>query len=381
MKKIIVLLIVLTPCLFFLSFQKDVSYPINADTFADSLREIYSKPSSQWPKPEIDPDLINFQELGLLPDSPLKPKMDSLKQLVKLGQILFFDPRLSGSAQISCSSCHTPSLSWADGRVTAEGHDHQQGTRNTPSLLNIWNSKNLFWDGRSTDLEDQAFGPINNEIEMHGDFSEIVPRLSRIKGYTFLFDSAYGDSKITPDRITHALATFERTITSRKSRFDEFLLGKKNALTDEEVRGLHFFRTQARCINCHNGPLFTDDQFHNIGLTYYKRKYEDLGRYKITRKAEDVGKFKTPSLRDVARTAPWMHNGLFDDLGGIVNLYNSGMPMLPVTDEQKADPLFPKTDVHIKKLNLTSDQKKDIVAFLGSISTIPLRIRNPELPK
>jgi cytochrome c peroxidase len=144
---------------------------------------------------------------------------------------------------------------------------------------------------------------------------------------------------------------------------------------------LHVFRTQARCINCHNGPLFSDNQFHNIGLTYYQRKYEDLGRYKVTRKKEDVGKFKTPSLRDVAHTSPWMHNGIFDDLGGIVNLYNSGMPMPAITEAQKKDTLFPKTSVHIKKLNLNAEQRKDLVAFLGAISTNPLRIRNPELPK
>ncbi len=129
MKKIVVLFIVVASCMVFLSFQKNTSSASVGDAFADSLREIYSKPSSQWPKPEIDHDLINFQEIGLLPDSPLKNQMDSLKQLVKLGQILFFDPRLSGSAQISCSSCHTPSLSWADGRVTAQGHDHQQGNQ------------------------------------------------------------------------------------------------------------------------------------------------------------------------------------------------------------------------------------------------------------
>lgn len=379
MKKIIVLFVLFTSCTVFLSFQDNSTS--TKDVYSDSLREAYSKPPAQWPKADIDKNLIGFEELGVLPEGPLKNKMDSLKHLVKLGQVLFFDPRLSGSAQISCSSCHTPSLSWADGRVTAQGHDHQQGPRNTPSLLNVWYFKSLFWDGRSSSLEDQAFGPINNEIEMHGSFGELIPRLSKIKGYAPLFDSAYGDNNISPDRITQALATFQRTITSRKSRFDEFLLGKKNALSDEEIRGLHIFRTQARCINCHNGPLFTDNQFHNIGLTYYQRKYEDLGRYKVTRKKEDIGKFKTPSLRDVVHTAPWMHNGLFEDLLGIVNLYNSGMEMPPVTEAQKADSLFPKTSDHLKKLNLTSSQKKDLVAFLGSLSTTPLRIRNPELPK
>jgi cytochrome c peroxidase len=382
MKKYLILLAFIIIGALLYSFEK-VS-PLNGDSgnnFTDSLRKIYEGPISEWPKPELDPDLINFQELGIVPESPLKSKEDSLKHLINLGKLLFFDPRLSGSGQISCSSCHTPSLGWADGRTVAQGHDHQQGPRNTPTILNVWFYNDLFWDGRSGSLEDQAFGPINSEIEMHGDFSTAISRLNRIKGYPLLFDSAFGNRSITPDRITHALATFQRTIVSRKSRFDHFLLGKKNALTDQEIRGLHFFRTQARCINCHNGPLFTDKQFHNIGLTYFSRKYEDLGRFAVTKNPEDVGKFKTPSLRDVTTTAPWMHNGLFSDLLGIVNLYNSGMANLPQTDAQKKDPMYPVTSKHVKPLNLTMDQREDIVAFLQSISTTPLRVRNPELPK
>ena len=379
MKKTILITVMVACCAVLYSFQNDA--PQGKDAFADSLRQLYLLPPSQWPRPDIDADLVNFQDIGLLPENPLKPHMDSLRHLVNLGQVLFFDPRLSGSGQISCSSCHTPSLGWADGRVTAQGHDHQLGNRNTPSVLNVWYFNKLFWDGRANSLEDQAFGPINSEIEMHGDFGEISRRLSKIKGYLKMYDSAYGNSHITPDRITHALATFQRTLQSRRSRFDEFLMGKQNALSDQEVRGLHVFRTDARCINCHNGPMFTDNQFHNIGLTYYKRKYEDLGLYKTTRKAEDVGKFKTPSLRDVMNTAPWMHNGLFDDMEGIINLYSSGMQMPPTTPGQKADSLYPHTSPHLKKLTLTANQKKDLVAFLGAISTRPLRVRNPELPQ
>ena len=381
MKKTILIAVMVACCAVLYSFQNDHAASGEKDALADSLRQLYLLPPSQWPRPNIDSDLIGWQEIGRLPESPVRAKRDSLKHLIQLGQILFFDPRLSGSAQISCSSCHTPSLSWTDGRVVGQGHDHQQGNRNTPSLLNVWYFNKLFWDGRANSLEDQALGPINNEIEMHGNFGQIMGRLSKIKGYKPLFDSAYGSSKITPDRITHALATFQRTLQSRRSKFDEFLDGKKNALSDQEVKGLHLFRTEARCINCHNGPMFTDNQFHNIGLTYYKRKYEDLGLYKITKKAGDVGKFKTPSLRDVVNTGPWMHNGLFEDLLGIVNLYASGMDMPPVTAEQKADSLFPKTSVHLKKLKLTMEQRKDVVAFLSAISTPPQRVRNPELPK
>lgn len=381
MKKYVVLLGMIFFGGILYSFQGNNSDWNQSRNFSDSLRKIYSGPVSQWPKPEIDANLVNFQELGHLPDSPLKGKEDSLKHLIDLGRVLFFDPRLSGSGQISCSSCHAPSLSWTDGLVTAQGHDHLLGNRNTPTILNVWFYQKLFWDGRANSLEDQAFGPINSEIEMHGDFSAIIGRLQKIRGYVALFDSAYGNKNISPDRITHALATFQRTVVSRKSRFDQFLEGKTDALSDQEIRGLHFFRTQARCINCHNGPLFTDGQFHNIGLTYYGRKYEDLGLYKTTKNPDDVGKFKTPSLRDVGNTRPWMHNGLFEDLLGIVNMYSSGMPQPPVTEQQKHDPLFPKTSEHIKKLDLSMDQRKDVVAFLQSITTVPLRVRNPELPK
>ena len=383
MKKYLIISTLVIICAALYSFDKMGSFGIgdSGDNFTDSLRKVYEGPISEWPKPELDSDIVDFQELGVIPESPLKSKEDSLKHLINLGKLLFFEPRMSGSGQISCSSCHTPTLGWADGRMVAQGHDHEQGPRNTPTVLNTWFYKELFWDGRATSLEDQAFGPINSEIEMHGDFSIVISRLNRIKGYPLLFDSAYGSPAITPDGITHALATFQRTLVSRQSKFDHFLLGKKNALTDQEIRGLHFFRTQARCINCHHGPLFTDGQFHNIGLTYFSRKYEDLGRFVVTKNTEDVGKFKTPSLRDVVATAPWMHNGMFSDLLGIVNLYNSGMPNLPQTEAQKKDPMYPVTSKHLKPLDLTMDQRKDIVAFLHSISTTPLRVRSPELPK
>ncbi|MOA19415.1 Methylamine utilization protein MauG precursor [compost metagenome] len=144
---------------------------------------------------------------------------------------------------------------------------------------------------------------------------------------------------------------------------------------------MHLFRTKARCVNCHNGPLFTDNQFHNLGLTYYGREYEDLGRYEVTKLPEDVGKFKTPSLRDVMRTRPWFHNGLFDDMDGVLNMYNNGMPQPKPKPEQENDPLFPKTSPHIKKLGLTKEERDAVVAFLDAISSSPFRILPPDLPK
>ncbi|WP_028786581.1 cytochrome-c peroxidase [Terrimonas ferruginea] len=353
---------------------------IPAGTYEDTLRFLYSLSPDQWPAPSVDSGVV-WKELGVVLDSPLKPYMDSLRHLIGLGKMLFFDPRLSGSNQISCASCHVPDLSWTDGRGKSVGHDQQSNKRNAPSILNVWYYERLFWDGRSHSLEDQAFSPINSEIEMHSDMPEVMAKLRRIPGYRPFFDSAFGRPEISPETVTEALAAFQRTVVSRKADFDDFLSRDKQALSDAALRGLHIFRTKARCMNCHNGPLFTDNSFHNIGLTYYQRENEDLGRYKVTGRAEDVGRFKTPSLRDVIRTRPWMHNGLFDNIEGVINMYNAGMPQPKRKPEQAADTLFPRTDVLIKKLDLNKQERDDLIAFLHAITAEPLRVKMPVLPK
>lgn len=353
---------------------------IPAGTYEDTLRFLYSLPQGKWPAPNIDSG-VEWKELAAIPESPLKPQLDSLKHIILLGKTIFFDPRMSGSNQISCSNCHVPDLSWTDGRQRSLGHDHKVNTRNSPSLLNVWFYKNLFWDGRSPDLEDQAFSPINNEIEMHSSMPEAIEKIRNIEGYKPLFDSAFGNHTVTPEQVTKALAVFQRTIVSRKADFDNFLAGKKEAMSDAALRGLHLFRTKARCMNCHNGALLTDDKFHNIGLTYYQREFEDLGRYKVTKKPEDVGRFRTPSLRDVIRTRPWMHNGLFDNIDGILNMYNAGGANPKPKENQLNDPLFPKTDSLLKKLNLSKQERDDIVAFLNAITTNPTTMRQPALPQ
>ena len=297
-----------------------------------------------------------------------------------MGKILFFDPRLSSSDQISCSSCHVPDLNWADGREVSIGHDHAVNTRNAPSLENVWFYKRLFWDGRAESLEDQAHGPLTSSIEMHQDMKVLPKKLKKIKGYRELFTAAFGDDKINTERIFKSLADYQRTIVSRKSDFDRFLEGDKNSLTDQQLVGLHLFRTKARCVNCHNGPLFTDNDFHNVGLTYYGRKYEDLGLYNVTKKPEDVGKFKTPGLRNVMRTGPWFHNGLFGDMDGIMNMYNVGMPVQRVKPEQEKDPLLPKNDKLLRGLRLSKGERDAVIAFLNAITTAPWKDRPPVLP-
>ncbi len=360
--------------------QKPVAIKIPAGTYEDTLRFLYSLPKNQWPAPLIDSGVI-WQELGMVPESPIKPYLDSLKNLIALGNTLFFDTRLSGSNQISCGTCHVPDLSWTDGRQRSLGHEQQENKRNSPTLLNVWHYSTLFWDGRSHSLEDQAFAPINSEIEMHSDMGEVMYKLRRIKEYKPMFDAAFGSTDITPERLTEALATFQRTIVSNKAAFDHFLQGNKSALTNDALRGLHLFRTKARCMNCHNGTLLTDNQFHNIGLTNYKTKQEDLGRYNFTKKNEDVGKFRTPSLRDVMLTRPWMHNGQHNNIHAILNLYNNGMPQPLPNQAEKTDPMFPKTDRLIKRLNLNSQEINDIVAFLNAVTAPPTKVSMPVMPQ
>lgn len=379
MKKVLICLFFSFAFLIFLSFRTS-SFKPGDDIPIDSLRKVYIKPPSQWPTPTIDKG-VSYQELGVVPASPIDLKNESVKKVVDLGKLLFFDPRLSSSNQISCSSCHVPDLNWTDGREVSVGHDHSVNTRNAPSLENVWYFKKLFWDGRAESLEDQAFSPLSSSIEMHQDMKTLPQKLRKIKGYRPLFQAAFGTDKITTQQIFKSLADYQRTITSRKADFDRFLEGNQNALTDQQLLGLHLFRTKARCMNCHNGPLFTDNDFHNVGLTYYGRKYEDLGRYNVTKNPADVGKFKTPSLRNVMHTGPWFHNGLFGDMDGIMNMYNVGMPVQKVKPEQEKDPLLPKNDRLLRGLRLTKTERDALVSFLHSITTLPWKDRQPILPQ
>lgn len=339
----------------------------------------YKTSISNWPTPDIDKGVQWKEFASISPDVDYFKTQDLPE--VQLGKMLFFDPKLSKSNQVSCSTCHDPEIGWSDKRRVAVGSDHLLGIRNSPSLLNIANREIFFWDGRASSLEEQAHSPIAAHNELAMDPKDLPLKLSAIKGYQSYFKNAYGDSTITMDRIVKALASFQRTIKSQPSRVDKFIDGNHKALNDQEIYGMHIFRTKGRCMNCHHGPDLTDDSFHNIGLTYYKRQYQDLGRFLITDNPDDVGKFKTPSLRDLLNTRPWMHNGLFDDLEGIVNLYNSGMHMIDPTAQQKLDdPLYPVTDSLLKPLELTTQEKKSLVAFLEALSGTRFKMKRPEFP-
>ena len=357
----------------------------NDDTYytIPQLKQLYSSGNpSLWPKPTVDSAVIDFQDIGVLPDVTF-PKYNPYNEAKReLGKILFFDPRLSSSGQISCASCHDPELGWGDGKRVSNGHDRQSGKRNAKPIINSAFAKVLFWDGRASSLEDQARFPIQDDKEMNHDIKKAVKDIKKIKGYKKLFADAFGTETITEDRILKAIATFERTVVSKKSRFDKFIMGDSTQLNDQEVLGLHLFRTKARCINCHNSPYFSDNQFHNAGLTYYKREYEDLGLYNISKKASDVGKFRTPSLREIMKTAPYMHNGLFPHMRGVLNMYNAGMPNNKPKPGQENDPLYPVTSPLLKKLELNETELKALEAFMESITSVIYREPAPkELPK
>lgn len=352
--------------------------PAEYEQLARTLRAAYAKPPAAWPKPQVDPG-VKFVELGTLPPVPYPPDNPYSTNKHDLGRLLFFDPRLSASRQIACASCHDPDLAWTDGRTTAFGHDRKPLRRNTPTLLNVAFNARFFWDGRAASLEEQAAKVLLNPDEMRADEATLADRLGRIAGYRARFKAAFGDETITLARVTQAIATFERGLTTRANSFDAFLRGNTNALPDAAVRGLHLFRTEARCVNCHHGPAFTDGQFHNLGLSYYGRALEDLGRHQFTKQPADVGAFKTPTLRNLARTAPYMHNGRFE-LDGVLNLYNAGMPTLRRKESQRADPLFPTKSPHLKPLGLNAHDLADLKAFLDALTEARVRVRPPELP-
>jgi cytochrome c peroxidase len=357
-----------------LSFTKTIDEDIPA------LRKAYSSGDYKlWPTAIVaDSAKLNFRDIGALDSMPYPADNKPSPEKKDLGKMLFFDPRLSVSGQIACASCHEPQLGWGDGKRVANGHERKMGNRNSMSLLNVGFYKTYFWDGRANSLEDQARFPVKDHIEMNLEVKAMEKKIKSYKGYEPMFEKAFGSKEINLDKIFKAIATFERSIVSPPSRFDNFIKGKAEALKDDEVLGLHLFRTKAGCINCHNTPFFSDNKFHNDGQTLFASESEDLGRYNITTKLDDVGKFKTPSLRETANTGPWMHHGNFPSLKDVVFFYDKGNPS-PIQKKYKADrdSLLPKTDVMLKKLNLTKPEVEALVAFMHSITTTPARLNPP----
>ncbi|GGH60305.1 cytochrome c peroxidase [Filimonas zeae] len=349
----------------------------------DSLRIIYSGgDAAKWPRPNLDSSVMpGFQDIGALGKPPYPADNPWSKEKEQLGKLLFYDPRLSQSGQISCASCHDPELGWGDGRRVSYGHNRQTGRRNAMTVLNTAYYTHLFWDGRAGSLEEQSVFPVQDPKEMAQTLTAMVSNVRGIKGYREYFKKAFNSDSVTLNYIQQAIATFERSVVSHSSRFDQFVSGKSNALSNEEVMGMHLFRTKARCINCHNTPLFSDNQFHNDGQSLYGAKMQDLGRYETTKDKKDLGVFRTPSIREVAQTGPWMHHGNFPTLMDVIEYYNLGNPS-PIQKHVVIDSsTLPTTSPILRKLNLSLEERKCIEAFLRAISTTPRKPFAPELPQ
>ena len=340
-----------------------------AANYKACIAQQYRQPVAQWPAPQVDTD-VDWQEMAALPaHAPAPPENPFSEPKAALGKKLFNDPTLSRSGQIACASCHEADMAFADGRRVSFGHDRQSGRRNAPSLVMSGYSTALFWDGRGGNLEQQAMHPIVDPVEMAFDIPQLLQRLNTDTAYREQFAQVFGPGPITTQQTAQALATFQRTLVSatRNTPFEQLLRGRPQRMSDEQLYGLHLFRTKARCMNCHFGPALSDEQFHNVGLSYYGRKYEDLGRYEVTRKPEDVGAFRTPSLRLLMKTGPWMHNGLFVNMEGTLAFYNMGMPRPRPIAQQVDDPLFPRTSDRLKALNMDKDELRALRSFLDTL--------------
>ena len=278
------------------------------------------------------------------------------KEKVELGRVLFFDKRLSKDNTIACASCHLSKFAFTDGQRVSTGIRGQKGGRSAPVSFNRVFSKAQFWDGRAATLEDQSVGPFINPIE-HGfaNHGEMIAKMKKIPGYRKLFKEVFGE-EITIDGVGKAIASFQRTVLSGNSPADRFDQGgDEKAISPEAQKGLALFREKARCTKCHSGFNFTDEKFHNLGIGWDTNTV-DLGRYMVTKNPADIGAFKAPTLREIARSAPYMHDGRFKTLEEVVNFYNQGGVKNPHQDEL------------VLPLELTDEEKRDLVAFLRTLS-------------
>ncbi len=308
----------------------------------ESLKKAYKRP-----------DFIPFPE-----DNAYTPEKAAL------GKILFFDPRLSKSNATACSTCHNPSLGWEDGNPMAVGAEGLTLKRHSQTVLNLAWGETFFWDGRASSLEEQALGPIEDSNEMNQPIDTLIAELKQIAGYQATFENVFPDSGITGENIARALATYQRTIVSNKAPFDDWIDGEEKAIDDAARRGFALFNGKAGCAACHSGWNFTDDSFHDIGLSD-----SDIGRAGVISGIEQFNHaFKTPGLRNLTSRAPYMHDGSLNTLEEVIDHYNDGFVERP------------SLSFEMKKLALTPDEKADLVAFLRTLESQDDPVTFPILP-
>jgi len=322
-----------------------VAATLLAAGLATALAQAPTSPAPYRPELPLGLDLY----LPVPEDNPLT------EEKVALGRRLFFDPILSRDYTLSCGSCHDPRRAFTDGLAVAVGIESRQGTRNSPALLNRAWGKAQFWDGRAASLEEQALQPIENPNEFNMTLEEILARLQNHHQYPEWFRAVFR-REVNSEDLGRAIASYLRTILTGNAPMDHYLNGDRQALSEQARAGLRLFRGRANCTACHLGPTFTDEQFHNTGVAWRDGVFSDSGRYTITGRDEDLGAFKTPTLREIARTAPYMHDGSIATLEDVVEFYDRGGNKNPYLDGD------------IRTLNLTDQDKNALLSFLKALS-------------
>lgn len=322
--------------------------------------------------------------------APVSAKNPQTPEKIELGKKLFFDRRLSGDGTMSCATCHIPDLAFTDGQDIALSYPTTKNWRNTPTLINIAFNKYLFYDGRATSLEDQALFPVMSAFEMNKNLDFLEEQIRTVPEYVKAFKKAF-NSDVTREKIAMAIAAFERTLISADAPIDKFLKGDKKALSADAQKGLEIFKGKGKCADCHYGVNFADDNFYALSVPEnpehqkdpritatrrfvakvyhyddYKNLNDDPGRYLITKDKKDWKAFRTPTLRDIAKTGPYMHNGILKTLDEVIEFFNKGGG---------------RGNKVLKPLNLTVDEKKYLKAFLTEALTgKDIVIKYPSVP-
>ena len=307
----------------------------------------------------------------ILPPAPAPKENIPNAARINLGWHLFFDPRLSGEGNMSCGTCHNPGLGWSDGLPTAKGVKSMVLGRASPSIINSAYNTIMMWDGRKKDLEEQAMGPMEANVEMNMDTVKLFKWLNESPGYRKMFEAAYPGEGINAATLSKGMATFERTVIMNDTPFDHWLAGDEKAMTAQQVRGFDIFldAEKGNCAACHSSPNFTDNGFHNVGLASWGNPNPDMGRFAQKPIARMKGAFKTPGLRGITLTAPYFHDGSAKTLKDAVNHYAKGGEVTT------------NIDPNMKPLKLSEQDKDDLVAFLNALTGTTPPITIPTLPQ
>jgi cytochrome c peroxidase len=289
---------------------------------------------------------------------------------IELGKLLYFDVRLSASEKISCATCHHPKHGWTDEHPTSKavGHNGAVGPRNSPVILNTAYQNRQFWDGRVKTLEQQALGPIEADVEMNMPLDVLIPKLNKIKGYVELFEKAYPGEGLTQKTLAKAIASFERTVLSTTAPFDRYAMGDDRAISDEAKAGFKLFVTKAHCADCHDGFNLSDGSFHNIGLNDGELNGKELGRYLVKRRGAWYGVMKTPTLRDVTKSAPYFHDGSVKTLEEATAICANG---------GRYEHNVKNKSTYIQNRHISQEEIAQIVAFLKTLEGPDMDLKIP----